>query len=98
MGIYIYSFIVTFVLLFTNWIFLFKPFRPDNDRSSDFDRTERELQKSRATVERVRERLTECRRIFNSTEQGVEGVIERLRRIAEEVKVLEDIVNSSNTT
>lgn len=98
MGIYIYSFIVTLVLLFTNWIFLFKPFGPDNDRSSDFDRTERELQKSRETIDGIRERLTECRRIFNNNEQGVEGVIERLRRIAEEVKILEDIVNSSNTT
>lgn len=98
MGIYIYSFIVTLVLLFTTWIFLFKPFGPDNGRSSDFDRTERELQKSRETIDGIRERLTECRRIFNNNEQGVEGVIERLRRIAEEVKILEDLVNSSNTT
>lgn len=98
MGIYIYSFIVTLVLLFTNWIFLFKPFGPDNERSSDFDRTERELQKSRATVERAREELAECRRILNSNEQGVEGVIERLRGIAEKVKILEDIICNSDTT
>lgn len=98
MGIYIYSIIVTIVLLFTNWIFLFKPFGPDNDRSSDFDRTKRELQENRATIEKVRNGLTECREILNDNKRGVEAVIERLRRIAEKVEVLENIVKNSNTT
>lgn len=88
----IYSFIVTVALLFSIWIIV----RTTRDRSEDFGRTERELQDSRATVSRVRKELGECRRILSEGESGLDGVINRLRAIAKEVAVLEDIVNNRN--
>lgn len=98
MGIYIYSIIVTIILLLTDIIFAVYIVRKNNRRSPDFDTTKRELQESRTTIERVRDELTKCRDILNDNGQGVEGVIERLRRIAEEVEVLENIISNSNTT
>lgn len=87
-----YSLIVTLALLLTIWIII----RANRVRSEDFRRAERELQDSRATVGRVRERLSECRRILSEGDAGLEGVITRLRAIAKEVETLEDLVNNSD--
>lgn len=85
----IYSIIVTVLLAIT--------IRANNNRDSKVGELTAELQRNREQVDSVRTELGKCRTILTDNNEGLSSVIQRLREIAKEVEILEDIVNDSST-
>lgn len=90
----VYSIIVTICFCFTFWLVV----RTNKDGSSAARRAEDELRKSRETVGRIRTELTDCRRVLTDSNEGLAGVIERLRVIAEKVEDMENIIDGGSTS
>lgn len=86
----IYSIVATMLLAIS--------FRTNRNGSSKARAITEELQRSREQVDSVRTELGKCRKILADSDNGLSGVIERLREIAKEVEVLENIVSDSSTT
>ena len=86
----IYSIIATIVLAVI--------IRTNRNGSSKVGAITEELQRSREKVDSIRTELGKCREILADSDNGLSGVIERLREISKEVEVLEDIVNSGSST
>lgn len=86
----IYSIIVTVLLAIT--------IRANNNGSSKARELTTELQRSREQVDSIRTELGKCREILTDNNEGLSSVIKRLREIAKEVEVLENIVNGGSTT
>lgn len=85
----IYSFVATVLLAIS--------LRTNRNGSTKVRDIAAELQRSREQVNSIRTELGKCREIIADNDGGLSSVIERLREIAEEVEVLEDIVGNSNT-
>lgn len=86
----IYSIIVTVLLAIT--------LRANNNRDTKARELTAELQRSREQVSSIRTELGKCRTILTDNNEGLSSVIKRLREIAKEVEVLENIVNGGSTT
>lgn len=85
----LYSIVTTLYILYAYTV------RKNSSGSRQFTKLETELRRSRETIAEVRRGLTECRSILSSSNEGLEGTIERLRAIAEEVEALESILDSN---
>ena len=85
----LYSIATTLYILYTYTI------RKNRTGSKQFTKLETELRRSRETITEVRRGLTDCRDILSRSNEGLEGTIERLRAIAEEVEALESILDSN---
>lgn len=85
----LYSIATTLYILYTYTV------RKNRSGSNRVAKLETELRRSRETITEVRRGLTECRDILSSSNEGLTGVIERLRGVAKEVEVLEKIIDDS---
>ena len=86
----IYSIVATLLLTVS--------FRTNRNRSSKARAIAEELQRSREQVDSIRTELGKCREILADSDNGLSGVIQRLREISKEVEVLENIVSDSSST
>lgn len=85
----IYSIVATLLLAVS--------FRANRNRSSKSRAIAEELQRSREKVDSIRTELGKCREILAGNDEGLSSVIKRLREIAKEVEVLENIVSDSSS-
>ena len=87
----LYSIATTLYILYTYTV------RKNRGGSNRATKLETELRRSRETISEVRRGLAECRDILSSSNEGLTGVIERLRAIAKEVEVLEKVIDDSHS-
>lgn len=85
----VYSIVATLLLAIS--------FRANRNGSSKARVIAEELQRSREQADSIRTELGVCREILADSDNGLAGVIQRLREIAKEVEVLENIVNGSSS-